>query len=66
MNLSAIIVDDELPGRENLVAIISSYFNNIEIVDQANSIDSAYIKINEKNRTLFFWTWNLVMVLDLT
>ncbi|MBK8671003.1 MAG: response regulator transcription factor [Saprospiraceae bacterium] len=54
MNLSAIIVDDELPGRENLVAIISSYFNNIEIVDQANSIDSAYIKINEKKPDFIF------------
>ena len=39
--LTAIIVDDELPGRENLKKIIENYCPEIEIVRCADSVVSA-------------------------
>ncbi len=40
-NLTAIIVDDELHGRENLKQIIETYCHEIEILGMANSVVNA-------------------------
>ena len=40
-NLTAIIVDDELFGRENLKKIIESYCHEIKILGCADSVNNA-------------------------
>ena len=36
--LKAVIIDDEKPGRENLKAILRDYFDDIEVIGEANDI----------------------------
>jgi two-component system LytT family response regulator len=54
MILRSLIIDDEAPGRENLCAILRSYFPDIEIVDTAVSYEDAEKKISLLKPDLLF------------
>jgi two-component system LytT family response regulator len=54
MTLRALIIDDEAPGRENLCAILKSYFPYIEVLDTAASYDEAEKKISFLKPDLLF------------
>jgi two-component system, LytTR family, response regulator len=54
MKLKALIIDDEKPSRENLFAIIQNYFDDIDVLGQAGSIDEAIRLIRETNPDLLF------------
>ncbi len=53
-NLKVLIVDDEMPGRENLKSILHTYFPTIQIIDTAESVSDALVKIAEKKPNLIF------------
>jgi len=53
-NLTAIIVDDELHGRENLKKIIETYCPEIEILGLADSVVSASELVNVHNPDVVF------------
>lgn len=53
-NLKVLIVDDEMPGRENLKSILNTYFPAIQIIDTAESVSDALAKIAEKKPNLIF------------
>lgn len=52
--LNAIIVDDELKGRESLRLLIDQYCNDIEILDACSNVADAYNKIIQTNPDLVF------------
>jgi two-component system, LytTR family, response regulator len=52
--LKAVIIDDEKPGRENLKAILKDYFNDIEVVGEANDIMSGIKLLEEQTHELVF------------
>lgn len=52
--LKVIIVDDEKPGRENLKAIINTYFEDIEVAGLAENIDEARKLISEHTLDIVF------------
>lgn len=52
--LTAIIVDDELHGRENLKAIIENYCSEIEILGLADSVMAARNLVNIHNPNIVF------------
>lgn len=54
MPISAIIVDDEKNGRENLTGLIKSHCPQIRIVGEANSVTQAISEIQEKQPQLIF------------
>lgn len=54
MKLKAVIIDDEKPSRENLFAIIKNYFDDIDVLGQAGSIDEAIRLIRETDPDLLF------------
>jgi two-component system, LytTR family, response regulator len=54
MKLNVLIVDDEQPSRDNLQAIIDNYFEDLNIVGQADSVDSAFEAISRYNPDLVF------------
>lgn len=49
-----LIIDDEKPGRDNLQAILTDYFDDISIVGQAENIDQAKSKIFETKPDFIF------------
>ena len=54
MKIRSVVIDDERPGRDNMVAILSEYFSNIENIGQADSVDSGIKLINNLNPDLVF------------
>ncbi|MBI2417731.1 MAG: response regulator transcription factor [Ignavibacteriales bacterium] len=57
--LTAIIVDDELLGRENLKKIIETYCHEIEILDCADSVISAKELVRSKKPDVVFLDINM-------
>ena len=57
--LKAIIVDDELFGRENLKKIIENYCSEIEILGCADSVVSAKILVNDHKPDVVFLDINM-------
>lgn len=54
MKIKSIIVDDEKNGRENLSGILKQHCPKIEILDEANSVESAIKLIHNLNPDLVF------------
>ena len=54
MSIKALIIDDEEGARESLRNILQSYFEEVEVLDTAESADDAYTKINEQQPDLIF------------
>lgn len=54
MPISAIIIDDEKNGRENLAGLIKSHCPEIKMVGEANSVTQAINVIQEKQPQLIF------------
>jgi two-component system LytT family response regulator len=54
MILRALVVDDEAPGRENLCAILKSYFPDVNVVDTAATYEDAEKKISVLKPDLLF------------
>ena len=54
MLLSALLVDDEKNGRENLTGLIRSHCPNIRIVAEAASVEQAISAIQEHHPQLIF------------
>ena len=54
MKLSGIIVDDELPARENLRILIEDYCPEINIIGTAGSVAEAQALIGEKSPEVVF------------
>lgn len=52
--MNIVIVDDEPFARQTLIAIITENFNNINIVGEAASVDTALKVINDKKPELVF------------
>jgi two-component system, LytTR family, response regulator len=52
--LTALIIDDEKPGRENLNAILSAYFKDIKVVGMAEDTINARKLMNEKKPDIVF------------
>lgn len=57
--LRAIIVDDELHGRENLKTIIENYCNEIEVLDCADSVINAKKSVSTHNPDVVFLDINM-------
>ncbi len=54
MKIKSIIIDDEKHGRENLSGILQQYCPEVELLGEANSVDSAILLIHEHNPDLVF------------
>ena len=54
MNIKSIIVDDEKHGRENLTGILKEFCSNVELLGEANSVETAIPLIKTKNPDLVF------------
>ena len=54
MKIKSIIVDDEKHGRENLAGILKQYCSEIELLGEANSVESAISLVQEFNPDLIF------------
>lgn len=54
MKIKSIIVDDEKHGRENLAGILKQYCPEIELLGEANSVESAISLVQEFNPDLIF------------
>lgn len=54
MRIKAILVDDEKHGRENLAGILQEHCKNVELLGEANSVDSAISLIHSCNPDLVF------------
>lgn len=54
MPISALIIDDEKNGRENLAGLIKSHCPQIRIVGEANSVEQAIAEIQELHPQLIF------------
>ncbi len=54
MNIKSIIVDDEKHGRENLAGILKQNCPEVELLGEANSVDTAILLIQEFNPDLIF------------
>lgn len=52
--ITAIIVDDELKGRENLKLLLEQYCNDISILDTCSNVNDAYNKIIQLNPDIVF------------
>lgn len=50
----AVIIDDEKPGRDNLKAILGDYFDDIEVIGEANDLNSAIKLLERKVPDLVF------------
>ena len=54
MTISALVVDDEKNGRENLSGMIKNYCPQVKIVAEANSVAQAIIEIQDHQPQLIF------------
>lgn len=54
MKIRSIIVDDEKNGRENLAGILNQYCPEIELLGQADSVESGILLIKKRNPDLVF------------
>jgi two-component system LytT family response regulator len=54
MKIRSIIVDDEMPNRQNLTRLLGKYCPDIEIVGQAENSESAILAIHNLNPDLIF------------
>jgi two-component system LytT family response regulator len=54
MKIKSIIVDDEKHGRENLAGILKQYCPEVELIGEANSVESAIALVQEFNPDLIF------------
>ena len=54
MKIKSIIVDDEKHGRENLAGILQQYFPEVDLVGEAESVDSAVLLIQKTIPDLVF------------
>jgi len=52
--LTAVIIDDEKPARENLAAILQSYFPDVSLLGMAASVTKGIELIRDKNPQLVF------------
>ncbi|MEM7161905.1 MAG: LytTR family DNA-binding domain-containing protein [Bacteroidota bacterium] len=52
--LSAIIVDDEAPARENLKLMLGSFCPEVEVIELAANVNEAFEKINRLNPDVIF------------
>lgn len=52
--LNAIIVDDEINARENLVYLLSKFCPNVTVVSQAQNVDEAVVEIKKHQPQLVF------------
>lgn len=54
MKIKSIIVDDEKHGRENLAGILRQYCPDVDLVGEADSVDTAVLQIQKHNPDLVF------------
>jgi len=54
MTISALVVDDEKNGRENLSGLIKNYCPQVKIVAEANSVAQAIVEIQDHKPQLIF------------
>lgn len=54
MTISALVVDDEKNGRENLSGMIKNYCPQVKIVAEANSVAQAIVEIQDHQPQLIF------------
>jgi len=54
MKIKSIIVDDEKHGRENLAGILRQYCPDVDLLGDADSVDSAVLQIQKQNPDLVF------------
>ena len=54
MTISALVVDDEKNGRENLTGMIKNYCPQVKIVAEANSVAQAIVEIQDHQPQLIF------------
>lgn len=52
--IKAFIVDDEKKGRESLQKLLEEYCNDVTVIGQADSVESAYQFINKQKPELVF------------
>jgi len=52
--ITAILVDDEKSSRDILTKLLKNFFEDIELVGEAESVDSAFKLITDKNPQLVF------------
>ncbi|MDF2450224.1 MAG: transcriptional regulator [Bacteroidota bacterium] len=52
--IKALVVDDEVNNQELISNLLKSYVENIKVVGVANSVESAFIAINEHHPDLVF------------
>ena len=61
----AAIIDDDQLARRVLFRILDQHFSDIEIVGEANSVESGVDLIVKEALIWFFWTLRCQMELDL-
>ena len=54
MKIKSIIVDDEKHGRENLAGILRQYCPDVDLMGDAESVDTAVLQIQKHNPDLVF------------
>ena len=54
MKIKSIIVDDEKHGRENLSGILRQYCPDVDLLGDADSVDTAVLLIQKYNPDLVF------------
>lgn len=52
--IQAIIIDDEFDGRNTVRNMIEKYCSTVNIVDEADGVEEAYLKIKQHNPNLIF------------
>ena len=52
--IRAVIIDDEINNQELISNLLNSYAENVQVVGMANSVESAYKVILERNPDLIF------------
>ena len=52
--LRTVIIDDEKPGRDNLKAILADYFDDIQVIGEADDLNSSILILEKENPDLVF------------
>lgn len=52
--LKTVIIDDEKPGRDNLKAILADYFDDIQVIGEADDLNSSIQLLEKVNPDLVF------------
>ena len=53
-NITALIIDDEFHARENLKILINEYCPQVNIIGEADGVESGLQEIKHKNPQLLF------------